>query len=97
MNSNGLMKSAYQRELDKQGIRIIREKNGKDGKMKQHKVFKGMNEEQSEEFNNKYDDYSHKSGFIHDLKKINQRLGNKNEMRQITDGNHNLNRKTHRN
>ena len=66
--------------------------------MKQHKVFKGINEEQENEFNHKYEDYSIKSGFRQDLRKINQILGNKNEMKLLNEGNHHcLNRKTLRN
>ena len=62
-NSNGVMKSAHQKILDKQGERIIKEKNGKNGKIKQHKIFKDLKENQSQEFNNKFEDYSNQSGF----------------------------------
>ena len=100
-NSNGVMKSAYQRKLDERGERIIREKNAKDGKMKQHKIYKGMKEEESQEFNDKYEDYAKKSGFGNELKRLRQRLiNNKNELgvnKQLNDGNHYLNRKILRN
>ena len=62
-NSNGVMKSAHQKILDKRGERIIKEKNGKNGKIKQHKIFKDLKENQSQEFNNKFEDYSSQSGF----------------------------------
>ena len=38
------MKSAYQRGLDKKGARFIKEKNNKTGVHNQHKVLKGIKE-----------------------------------------------------
>ena len=41
-NSNGVMKSAYQRGLDDKGARFIKEKNTKTGVHNQHKILKGL-------------------------------------------------------
>ena len=39
-NSDGVMKSAYQRELNKKSARFIKEKNTKTGQHNQHRIIK---------------------------------------------------------
>ena len=62
-NSDGVEKSAYQRGLDDKTARFIKEKNIKTGKKDQHKVIKGIEENEIKDFNKKYDEFSKKCGF----------------------------------
>ena len=43
-NSDGVCKTSLQRGLDKKGQKVIREKNIKTGENKEHKIYKGMKE-----------------------------------------------------
>ena len=70
-NSDGVMKSAYQRGLDEKGARFIKEKNTKTGKHSQHKVLKGIKENEIDGFNKEYDAYSQKCGFKKNYKALN--------------------------
>ena len=70
-NSDGVMKSAYQRGLDEKGARFIKEKNTKTGKQGQHKVLKGIKENEIDGFNKEYDAYSKKCGFKKNYKALN--------------------------
>ena len=71
-NSDGVMKSAYQRGLDEKGARFIKEKNNKTGKHTQHKVLKGIKENEIDGFNKEYDAYSKKCGFKKNYKALNE-------------------------
>ena len=62
-NSDGIEKSAYQRGLDDKTARFIKEKNIKTGKKDQHKVIKGIEENEIKDFNKEYDEFSKKCGF----------------------------------
>jgi len=95
-NSDGLYKSSYQRNLDKKGERFIKEKNIKTGEKKEHKVFKGMKENEINDFEKEYNDYSNKVGFKKNFKcldSLNSFDGDNKKL--ITDGKI-LNRKTNR-
>ena len=70
-NSDGVMKSAYQRGLDEKGARFIKEKNTKTGKHAQHKVLKGIKENEIDGFNKEYNAYSQKCGFKKNYKALN--------------------------
>ena len=70
-NSDGMMKSAYQRGLDEKGARFIKEKNTKTGKNSQHKVLKGIKENEIDGFNKEYNAYSKKCGFKKNYKALN--------------------------
>ena len=70
-NSDGMMKSAYQRGLDEKGARFIKEKNTKTGKHTQHKVLKGIKENEIDGFNKEYNAYSQKCGFKKNYKALN--------------------------
>ena len=83
-NSDGVMKSAYQRGLDEKGARFIKEKNTKTGKKGQHKVLKGIKENEIDGFNKEYDAYSKKCGFKKNYKALNGFDKNNNkEVKQI--------------
>ena len=69
-NSDGVMKSAYQRGLDEKGARFIKEKNTKTGKHSEHKVLKGIKENEIEGFNKEYNAYSNKCGFKKNYKAL---------------------------
>ena len=62
-NSDGVEKSAYQRGLDDKTARFIKEKNIKTAKKDQHKVIKGIEENEIKNFNKEYDEFSKKCGF----------------------------------
>ena len=69
-NSDGIEKSAYQRGLDDKTTRFIKEKNIKTGKKDEHKIIKGIEENEIKDFNKEYDEFSKKFGFrksLHDL------------------------------
>jgi len=73
-NSDGIEKSAYQRGLDDKTTRFIKEKNIKTGKKDQHKIIKGIEENEIKDFNKEYDEFSKKFGFrknLHDLNAFN--------------------------
>ena len=59
-NSNGIEKTAYQRGLNGKVTRLIKEKNTKTGKNKQHKLIKGLEENEINGFNKEYNDLSKK-------------------------------------
>ena len=83
-NSDGVMKSAYQRGLDEKGARFIKEKNTKTGKHAQHKVLKGIKENEIDGFNKEYNAYSKKCGFKKNYKALNGfGPSMKREMKQI--------------
>ena len=69
-NSDGVMKSAYQRGLDEKGARFIKEKNTKTGKQGQHKVLKGIKENEIDGFNKEYNAYAKKCGFKKNYKAL---------------------------
>ena len=87
-NSNGVEKTAYQRGLDGKTTRFIKEKNNKTGKLNQHKVIKGVEEDGIKDFNKEYNEYSKKCGFrknFHNLDIFDPFGFNK---KQLSDGNH---------
>ena len=87
-NSNGVEKTAYQRGLDGKTTRFIKEKNNKTGKHNQHKVIKGVEEDEIKDFNKEYNEYSKKCGFrknFHNLDIFDPFGFNK---KQLSDGNH---------
>ena len=97
-NSDGISKIAYQKGLDKKGEKLIREKNTKTGENKEHKILKGIKEEDVKNFEKEYNDYSEKSGFKKNLqcfKALNSSSGKENK-KLITDGTQRLNKKTKR-
>ena len=84
-NSDGVMKSAYQRGLDEKGARFIKEKNTKTGKQGQHKVLKGIKENEIDGFNKEYNAYSKKCGFKKNYKALNEfGPSMKKEVKQIS-------------
>ena len=86
-NSDGVMKSSLQRGLDKRGARFIKEKNSKTGLHNQHKILKGMKENEIDGFNKEYNTYSKKCGFKKNYKALNSFGPSvKANHRQIADG-----------
>ena len=70
-NSNGVVKSAYQRNLDDKTTRFIKEKDLKTGKNNQKKVIKGIEEKDIDDFNKEYNEFSKKCGFKKNYHKLN--------------------------
>ena len=86
-NSDGVMKSAYQRGLDKKGARFIKEKNNKTGVHNQHKVLKGIKENEIDNFNKEYNNYSKKCGFKNNYKALHAFGPKVQQNKQLADGN----------
>ena len=96
-NSDGICKSAYQRGLDKKGERLIKEKNEKTGVDNEHKIFKGMKENEINVFNKEYNDYSKKYGFAKSCQYLNSlESTKKNNKKLLTSETQTLNKKTRR-
>jgi myosin-crossreactive antigen len=92
-NSDRIMKSANQRALDKKGARLIQEKNAKTGPSYQHRILKGIKENEIKNFNKEYNDYYQKCGFKNNYKALNSMNPFvKTNNKQITDGKCNNNR-----
>ncbi len=96
-NSDGVCKTSLQRGLDKKGQKVIREKNIKTGENKEHKIYKGMKENEINIFDKEYNDYSEKIGFKKNYQNL-RSLGTfeKDNKKLLTDGTQILNRKTKR-
>ena len=90
-NSDGVMQSAYQRGLDKKGARFIKEKNNKTGVHNQHKVLKGIKENEIDNFNKEYNTYSKKCGFKNNYKALHAFAPKVQQHKQLADGNKNRN------
>ena len=92
-NSDGVVKSAYQRNLDDKTTRFIKEKDLKTGKNNQKKIVKGIEEKDINDFNKEYNEYCKKCGFkknFHKLNTFNPFYPFGFNQKQITDGNSNL-------
>ena len=64
----GVQKAAHQRILDDKGTKQIRQRNVNTGVQEEHNIFKGMREEELDDFNQKYNDYRQKTGFQNQYK-----------------------------
>ena len=95
-NSNGVVKSAYQRDLDGKTTRFIKEKDLKTGKNNQKKIVKGIEEKGINDFNKEYNEYSKKCGFKKNFHRLNTFnpfypiFFNDFNRKQISDGNSNI-------
>ena len=95
-NSNGVVKSAYQRNLDGKTTRFIKEKDLKTGKNNQKKIVKGIEENGIKDFNKEYNEYSKKCGFKKNFHRLNTFnpfypiFFNDFNRKQISDGNSNI-------
>ena len=88
-NSNGVQKTAYQRNLDGKTARFIKENNTKTGKKNQKRVVKGIEENGIKDFNKEYNDYCKKCGFkknFHNLDSFDP-FGFNKKQNLLTDGN----------
>jgi len=85
-NSNGVHKTAYQRGLDGKTTRFIKEKNNKNGKYNEHKVLKGIEENEIEDFNKEYNDYSKQCNFRKNMHKLDLFYPFVNNKKGLTDG-----------
>lgn len=95
-NSDGICKSSVQRGLDKKGEKLIKEKNVKAGHNKEHHILKGVKENEINEFEKEYNDYSKKVGFDKNIKYLNSLDKKSNNKNLLTDGTQRLNKKTKR-
>ena len=89
-NSDGVCKSAYQRDLDDKTTRFIKEKTIKTGEHNQKKVVKGLEENEIDDFNKAYNDYCKKCGFKKNFHRLNTIDPFGITRKQLSDGNSNL-------
>ena len=75
-NSNGVNKTAYQRNLDNKKARFIKEKNTTNGKENQKRIVKGMADDDLKNFNKEFNQCAKTLGFNKGLHSL---LGNKRE------------------
>ena len=67
----GVQKAAHQRILDDKGMKQIRKRNVNTGEQEEHNIFKGMKEDELNDFNKNYNDYRSKIGFQKNYKYLN--------------------------
>ena len=67
----GVQKAAHQRILDDKGLKQIRQRNVNTGTQEEHNIFKGMREDEMDNFNQNYNDYRSKIGFQKNYKFLN--------------------------
>ena len=67
----GIQKAAHQRVLDGKGMKQIRQRNINTGAQEEHNIFKGMQEDELDNFNQHYNDYRTKIGFQKNYKYLN--------------------------
>lgn len=67
----GVQKAAHQRILDDKGMKQIRQRNINTGTQEEHNIFKGMKEDELDNFNQNYNDYRNKIGFQKNYKYLN--------------------------
>ena len=67
----GVQKAAHQRILDDKGMKQIRQRNVNTGAQEEHNIFKGMREDEVNDFNKNYNDYRNKIGFQKNYKYLN--------------------------
>ena len=75
-NSNGIQKAAHQRLLDNRGAKLIKQRNKNTGEQEEHNIYRGMNEEDLDNFNKEYNDYRQKVGFEKNYQLMNNMRGN---------------------
>jgi hypothetical protein len=92
-SKTGVQKAAHQRILDDKGTKQIRKRNIKTGEQEEHNIFKGIKEEELDQFNESYNDYRNKIGFQNHYKHLNSMKINKNVKKHnyIHDENHESN------
>ena len=71
-NSNGVQKAAKQCTLDKKGTKTIKERNVKNGKHNEKKLYKNIEEKDVDGFNKEYNQYKEKVGFKKNYKVLNE-------------------------
>ena len=86
----GVQKAAHQRILDDKGTKQIRKKNTITGDQEEHNIYKGIKEEELDQFNENYNNYRSKVGFRNYYKYLNK---NNKKMNYINDENKERNNK----
>ena len=91
----GVQKAAHQRVLDDKGMKQIRQRNVRTGAQEEHNIFKGMQENELDNFNQNYNDYRNKIGFQKNYKYLNSLNPYKRGKSQNLIGNGNPRRNNH--
>ena len=87
----GIQKAAHQRLLDDKGTKQIKQRNVNTGEQEEHNIYKGMKEDELDNFNKNYNDFRNKIGFQNNYKYLNA-LNNRNSQNNyIGDGRRNNN------
>ena len=71
-----IVKNSHQRLLDNRGAKLIKQRNKNTGEQEEHNIFRGMNEEDLDNFNKEYNDYRQKVGFEKNYQLMNNMRGN---------------------
>ena len=71
-NSTGVQKAAFQKLLDDKGLKQIKERNINTGYQNQRSLYKGINENDVNNFNQYYNDYRQKVHFQDNYKYLNE-------------------------
>lgn len=85
-NSSGVEKAAQQRLLDNRGQKCIKQRNRRTGEQEVKNIYKGMNEDQLDDFNKQYDDYRQKSNFQKNYQLLGRMNNNQDNRRMIGNG-----------
>jgi hypothetical protein len=67
----GVEKAAHQRILDDKGVRKIRQRNVNTNTQEEHNIFKGLKEEELDDFNQDYNNFRNKKGLKKNYKYLN--------------------------
>ena len=67
----GIQKAAHQRLLDDKGTKQIRQRNVNTGFQEEHNIYKGIKEDELDNFNKNYNEYRNKVGFQNNYKYLN--------------------------
>ena len=81
----GVQKAAHQRLLDDRGTKLIKQRNVNTGEQSQHNIYKGIQENELDSFNQQYNDYRDKVHFQDNYKYLNALKPGK-MMRQLGKG-----------
>ncbi len=67
----GIQKAAHERKLNEKSHKVVKARNRNTGDDYQHNVFKGMNDDELDNFNNEYNDYRQKVNFDNNYRILN--------------------------
>jgi len=75
-SKTGIQKAAHERMLDDRGHKVVKARNRNTGEDYEHTLYKGMKEDELDNFNNDYSDYRQKVNFDNNYKVL-QNIGSR--------------------